>query len=58
MYGYLVATVNPEGDPPGTIKFKFEELKEGNIPADVVERFTKPFIHECFVGNRRNVPIE
>ncbi len=58
VYGYLVATVNPEGDPPGTIKFKFEELKEGNIPADVVERFTKPFIHECFVGNRRNVPIE
>jgi len=57
-YGYLVATVNPEGDPPGTIKFKFEELKEDSIPADVVERFTKPFVHECFVGNRRNVPIE
>ena len=58
VYGYLVATVNPEADPPGTIKFKFEELKEDSIPPSVVERFTKPFVHECFVGNRRNIPIE
>ena len=58
IYGYLVATVNPEGEPPGTIKFKFEELKEDNIPADVLQRFTKPFVHECFAGNRRTGPIE
>jgi hypothetical protein len=57
VYGYLMATVNPAGDPPGTIKFKFEEFKEDDIPADVVQRFTKPFVHECFVGNRRNIPI-
>src|SRR5207245_5941615 len=58
VYGYLLATVNPAGDPPGTIKFKFEELKENDIPADVVQRFTKPFVHECFAGNRRSMPIE
>ena len=58
VYGYLVATVNPEGSPPGTVKFKFEELKEDSIPDDVVLRFTKPLVHECFVGNRRNTPIE
>ncbi len=58
VYGYMVATVNPAGDPPGTIKFKFEELEEDAIPADVVQRFTKPFVHECFVGNRRTIPIE
>jgi hypothetical protein len=58
VYGYLVATVNPEGEPAGTIKFKFEELKEDNIPADVLQRFTKPFVHECFAGNRRTGPIE
>jgi len=58
VYGYMVATVNPEGEPPGTIKFKFEELKEDSIPDDVVQRFTKPLVHECFVGNRRNTPIE
>jgi hypothetical protein len=58
VYGYMVATVNPEGEAPGTIKFKFEELDENDIPADVVDRFTKPFVHECFIGNRRKIPIE
>lgn len=58
VYGYLMATVNPEGEPAGTIKFKFEELKEDTIPADVVQRFTKPFVHECFVGNRRAEPLK
>ncbi len=58
VYGYLVATVNPAGEPRGTIKFKFEEFKEDNIPADVVRHFTKPFVHACFVGNRRLTPIE
>ncbi len=58
VYGYMVATVNPEGEPPGTIKFKFEELKEDSIPADVLQRFTKPFVHECFEGNRRSGPVQ
>ena len=58
VYGYLVGTVNPAGEPRGTIQFKFEEVKEDSIPSDVAQRFTKPFVHECFVGNRRNTPIE
>jgi hypothetical protein len=58
VYGYLVATVNPEGEPAGTIKFKFEELKEGQVPDDVVQRFGKPATDECFIGNRRNMAIE
>jgi hypothetical protein len=53
VYGYLLATVNPEGKAPGTIKFEFQELKEGDIPADVLKRFSKPFVHECFEDNRR-----
>jgi hypothetical protein len=57
VYGYLLATVNPAGEPRGTIQFKFEEFHEDNIPADVVQRFTKPFVHECFVGNRRMTSI-
>jgi hypothetical protein len=57
VYGYLLASVNPSGDPPGTIKFKFEEIKEGAIPDDVVQHFTKTSVHECFVGNRREMPI-
>jgi hypothetical protein len=58
VYGYMIATVNPEGAPPGTIKFKFEELKENDIPKDVVGRFTPKFVHECFIGNRRKVAIQ
>jgi len=58
VYGYLMATVNPEGKAGGTIEFKFEELKEDSIPQDVVQRFTKQFVHQCFVGNRRTAPIE
>jgi hypothetical protein len=57
VYGYLLATVNPAGDPPSTIKFKFEEIKEGAIPDEVVQHFTKATVHECFVGNRRSAPI-
>ena len=58
VYGYLLATVNPPGEAPGTIKFNFEELKETNIPDEVVQKFTEPFIHECFVGNQRKMPIK
>ena len=58
VYGYLLATVNPEGKVPGTIEFKFEELSEGEIPDNVLQRFGKPAVHECFIGNRRNIPIE
>jgi hypothetical protein len=58
VYGYLLATVNPEGKVPGTIDFKFEELSEGQISDDVVQRFGKPVVHECFIGNRRNIPVE
>jgi len=57
VYGYLLGTVNPEGEPPGTIKFKFEEIKEGDIPGEVNKRFTGKFVHQCFAGNRRTVAI-
>jgi len=53
VYGYLLGTVNPEGEPAGTIKFKFEELKEGQVSDEVLRKFTKPFVHECFAGNRK-----
>jgi len=58
VYGYLLGTVNSGGQSPGTIKFSFEEIKEGAIPKEVVQRFTKETVHECFIGNRRSMPIE
>jgi hypothetical protein len=58
VYGYLLAAVDPAGDPAGTIRFKFEEIKEDAIPADVIQRFTKATVDVCFAGNRRNTPVE
>ena len=58
VYGYLLATVNPSRDQAGTINFKFEEIKQGDIPDDVEQRFTKETVNECFVGNRRIAPIK
>lgn len=48
-YGYLVGTVGPDS----SIRFDFHEIKEEDIPAAVVTRFTKEFVHQCFVGNIR-----
>lgn len=58
IYGYILATVNPEGAPPGTIKFEFEELPEARIPPDVVERYTPRLVDQCFAGNRRHISLE
>ena len=49
VYGYLLATVNADG----SIRFDFQEIKEGDIPEAVVKRFTPEFVHECFIGNIR-----
>src|SRR5262249_40063584 len=56
VYGYLLATVNPDGSAPGTIRFDFKQIEEDQIPAETVKRFTAPFVHECFAGNRQVVP--
>jgi len=53
VYGYLLATVNPAGQPLGTIQFDFQQIDEKQIPPDIVDRFLQPFVDECFSGNRR-----
>jgi hypothetical protein len=57
VYGYLLATVDPAGEARGKVRFEFHELAEDNIPSSVVQRFTKSFVHGCFAGNRRAIPI-
>jgi hypothetical protein len=53
VYGYLLGTVNPPGEPAGSIRFDFKQLDEDKIPSEVVNRFTAPFVHDCYTGNRR-----
>lgn len=47
VYGYLLATVQPDGQ----IQFDFERLKEGDTPAAVAGRYTPEFVHWCFAEN-------
>jgi hypothetical protein len=47
VYGFLTGTVNPDGQ----IEFKFHELKESDVPGDVVQRYTPDFVHWCFTEN-------
>jgi hypothetical protein len=49
VYGYLLATVSPDG----SIEFKFQELKERDIPKYVVDRYPEKFVNWCFMENRR-----
>jgi calcineurin-like phosphoesterase family protein len=53
IYGFLVGTVEPPGEPPGTVRFDFQEIAEKDIPAETVKRFGTEFVHKCFEGNRR-----
>ncbi len=48
VYGYLSGTVSN-----GAVKFDFHEIKESDIPPQVLEHYGPAFVHDtCFVGNR------
>ena len=47
VYGYLLATVKPDG----TIQFAFKEIKPEDIPAQVVDRYGKQ-AQACFTENK------
>jgi len=49
VYGYLLATVNPAGQPKGTITFEFKKISE--TTPETVTRFGRDFVKECFEGN-------
>ena len=56
VYGYLLATVEPEGEPAGGIRFEFREIREGDVPEDVVRRFGSDFVRGCFTKNSNALP--
>jgi len=51
VYGYLLGTVNPNGQTPGTIQFEFKEIKEQDIPQPIVHGFSQELVHWCFAEN-------
>ena len=50
IYGYLLATV--AGD--GTITFQFKDINESDIPASVVNEFSREQVDWCFAQNKSN----
>jgi hypothetical protein len=48
IYGYLLATVQPDGK----IAFQFQEFAESDVPGTVRDRYGEEFVHQCFAGNR------
>lgn len=48
VYGYLLATVSPDG----SIKFDFKEIKRDAIPAATVARYGTKLVDWCFTDNK------
>jgi hypothetical protein len=55
VYGYLSATVSPPGvDKANPIHFEFQEVTEGAVAADIVDRFGADLVHRCYQENAQN----
>ena len=48
VYGYLLATVAEDG----TITFQFKDIKEDDVPASVVNEFSREQVNWCFEQNK------
>jgi len=48
VYGYLLATVAPDG----SVTFEFKEVKEADVPASVVNEFSRQQVNWCFAQNK------
>ncbi len=53
-YGYLLATVDPNGE----IQFVFKEIKPVNIPDQTIERYGNRQLQACFDENKSNYAPE
>lgn len=51
VYGYLLATVNPDRRRDGTIKFQFRRLRPSDVPRATAQRFDAGFVNWCFQQN-------
>ncbi len=52
VYGYLLGTAHPDG----TVDFSFREIQRGDIPQEVVQRYTPAFVDYCFNQNSEVPP--
>jgi hypothetical protein len=52
VYGYLLGTAHPDG----TVDFAFHEIRRGDIPDDIVQRYTPGLVDYCFNQNSEVPP--
>jgi hypothetical protein len=57
VYGYLLATVNPPG-APGTIRFDFQQVEKKDVPAELIVRYSRGLVDQCFDGNKEMRPAK
>jgi Calcineurin-like phosphoesterase len=50
VYGLMIGTATSDGE----VRFEFHEVREADVPADVVRRFTPELVHDCFAQNRES----
>jgi hypothetical protein len=48
VYGYLLGTVKSDGD----VGFEFKEVRRQDVPEEIVARYGKKTVDDCFAGNR------
>jgi Calcineurin-like phosphoesterase len=48
VYGYLLATVAPDG----SMTFEFKEVRDADVPASVVNEFSREQVNWCFAQNK------
>lgn len=51
VYGYMLATVNPPGQPAGSISLDFREIRRSDVPEPIEKRYGKKLIDWCFEEN-------
>jgi hypothetical protein len=51
VYGYLLGTV----DQNGKIDFKFQEVKEADVPSGVSREYPATLVHWCFAHNSADI---
>jgi hypothetical protein len=40
-------------NPGGTVDFRFRQVDEKDLPAEIVTRFGQTLVHDCFAANRQ-----
>ena len=55
VYGYLLASVtSADNHNEGPIRFEFKEVTQEAVPQEVIQRFGREFVQQCYQGNERH----